>query len=104
MTNEWSGELQAFKIDVTPGSPTFGEVLPTMIWSAQTQLDAQTKTACDNRTIKLFRAGATDNLVDFTWGTQACDLAGNPTGPASTALVDAEKAFFLSLTMRSATL
>jgi len=94
VTNEWSGDLQAYKIDVTPGSPTYGEVLPTLVWSAQTNLDAKTKAACDNRKIKLFRAGATDNMVDFTWNTQACDGAGNPTGPVLTALDATEQAFF----------
>jgi type IV pilus assembly protein PilY1 len=64
------------------------------VWSARTKLDAKTKAACDNRTIKLFRSGATDNLVNFTWDTQACDGSGNPTGAASTGLDASEKAYF----------
>ena len=93
-TQEWTGELTAFQIDVTIGSPTFGELLPGVVWSAKTKLNARVKNACDTRTIKLFRAGATDNLVDFTWNTQACDGAGNPTGPATTGLDATEQAFF----------
>ncbi len=93
-TQEWTGELTAFQIDVTIGSPTFGELLPTVVWSAKTKLNARTRNACDTRTIKLFRAGATDNMVDFTWNTQACDGAGNPTGTATTGLDATEQAFF----------
>ena len=50
--------------------------------------------ACDNRKIMLFRSGATNNLVNFTWNTQACDGAGNPTGAADTGLNAAEQANF----------
>ncbi|MGH8682081.1 MAG: pilus assembly protein, partial [Burkholderiales bacterium] len=93
-TQVWTGELRAHQIDVDPLSPTFGDVLPAVVWSAQGKLDAKTKAACDNRAIKLFRAGATDNLVDFTWNTKACDAAGAPTGTASTGLDSTEQAFF----------
>jgi type IV pilus assembly protein PilY1 len=93
-TQEWTGEIRGHLIDVTPGSATYGQLQPTPIWSAQTKLDNKTKAACDNRTIKLFRPGAADNLVDFTWNTQACDAAGNPTGTPATALNTAEQDFF----------
>src|SRR5262245_23134628 len=100
-TSEWTGELTALQIDLTTGSPTYGQVLPSVVWSAQTKLDNKTKPACDNRTIKLFRAGATDiltgaitNLVDFTWNSQACDGTGAPTGSPSTGLNAAEQEFF----------
>jgi type IV pilus assembly protein PilY1 len=89
ITSEWSGELQAFQIDVTPGSPTYGQVLPTLVWSAQTKLDAKTQAACDDRRIKLFHPGATDNLVDFTWNTTSCTTGLLPDGLDST-----EQAFF----------
>lgn len=88
-TVEWIGELEAKEIDLVTGN-----VSTTAVWSAQAKLNAKTKAACDNRTIKLFRAGATNNLTDFSWNTQACDGAGNPTGPASTGLNAAEQAFF----------
>jgi type IV pilus assembly protein PilY1 len=93
-TQEWTGELTAFQIDVTIGSPTFGQLLPGAIWSARTKLNARTNATCDTRTIKLFRKGATDNMVDFTWNTQACDGAGVPTGAATTGLDATEQAFF----------
>ncbi len=93
-TQEWTGELTAFQIDVTIGSPTFGQLLPSVVWSARTKLNARTRAACDTRTIKLFHPGATDNMVDFTWNTQACDGAGVPTGAATTGLDATEQAFF----------
>jgi type IV pilus assembly protein PilY1 len=93
-TQEWTGELTALQIDVTIGSPTFGQLLPGVIWSARSKLNARTKAACDGRTIKLFRPGATDNLVGFTWNTQTCDGAGLPTGTATTGLDATEQAFF----------
>jgi type IV pilus assembly protein PilY1 len=42
----------------------------------------------------LFRSGAINNLVNFTWNTQACDGGGNPTGVADTGLNAAEQANF----------
>ena len=86
-SKEWSGDVVATTIDATTG-------LSAPIWSAQTLLNARTKAFCDNRTIKLFRSGATDNLTNFSLNTFACDAAGNPTGAASTSLNAAEQAFF----------
>jgi len=88
-TLEWIGELEAREIDLVTGN-----VGTTPVWSAQAKLNAKTGNACDNRVIKLFRAGATSNLVNFTWNTQACDGSGNPTGAANTGLNAAEQAFF----------
>jgi type IV pilus assembly protein PilY1 len=88
-TLEWIGELEAREIDLVTGN-----VGTTPIWSAQAKLSAKTGNACDNRVIKLFRSGATSNLTDFSWNTQACDGSGNPTGTASTGLNAAEQAFF----------
>lgn len=88
-TLEWIGELEAKEIDLTTGN-----VGTTPVWSARTKLDAKTGAACDNRSIKLFRAGATNNVVNFSWNTQACDGAKNPTGAASTGLNAAEQAYF----------
>jgi len=93
-TQQWTGELRGNLIDVTVGSPTYGQVQPTPVWSAGAKLDARTRAACDTRNIKLFRSGATNNLVDFTWNTFTCDAAGNPTGAASTALNSTEQDFF----------
>ncbi|CAB1368040.1 pilus assembly protein [Denitratisoma oestradiolicum] len=89
VTQKWEGDLEAHEIDLTTG-----EVTSTIIWSAQTKLDAKAKSACDNRTIKLFRSGATNNLTDFTWNTYACDSSGSPTGSASTGLNAGEQANF----------
>ena len=58
------------------------------------KLDTATGAACDNRNIYLFRAGATDNKVNFTWGTQLCDGLGNPTGAPDTGLNATEQAYF----------
>ncbi|MCF8197248.1 MAG: hypothetical protein K9J42_00660 [Sulfuritalea sp.] len=88
-TQSWTGDLEAREIDLTTGA-----VSGTVIWSAQAKLDAITKAACDNRTIKLFRAGATNNLVDFSWNSSACDAGGAPTGVAATGLNATEQAYF----------
>lgn len=86
VTQKWTGELEAREIDLDSGV-----VGATPIWSAQTKLDALAKGACDNRNIKLFRAGATNNLVDFKWNTYACNGTGSPTGAAVTTLDTAEQ-------------
>jgi type IV pilus assembly protein PilY1 len=88
-TLEWIGELEAKEINLTTGT-----VGTTPVWSARAKLDAKTGAACDNRSIKLFRAGATNNLVDFSWSTQACDASLLPTGTAGTGLNAAEQAYF----------
>lgn len=88
-TVAWTGELQAREINLTSGL-----ISSTATWSAQAKLTAKTKNFCDNRTIKLFRSGATNNLADFTWNTSACDGSGNPTGTASTGLNATEQAYF----------
>jgi len=88
-TVAWTGELQAREIDLTTGF-----INTTPIWSAQSKLDSKTNSACDSRTIKLFRSGATNNLTDFSWNTSACDSSGNPTGTAATGLNSAEQAYF----------
>ena len=89
VTQKWTGELEAHEIDLTTGA-----VNAAIVWSTQGKLDAKGKTACDNRNIKLFRAGATDNLVDFTWNSYVCDVSGNPAGAALTALDATEQANF----------
>ena len=83
-TNEWSGEVEAHEIDLATGA-----VKPAVVWSAQAKLDAKTQAACDDRNILLFREGATDNLVDFTWNTTKC-----ATGPVADGLNATEKEFF----------
>jgi type IV pilus assembly protein PilY1 len=88
-TGIWTGDLEAKEINLSDGT-----VAETPIWSAAAQLASKTKNACDNRVIKLFRNGATNNLVNFTWNTYVCDGSGNPTGTATTGLNDSEKAHF----------
>lgn len=85
----WAGNISAYPID-----PLTSIVGTTVIWSAKDKLIGQVGNACDNRNIKLFHAGATDNLVDFTWNTSICDSSGAPTGTATTALDGTEKANF----------
>ena len=89
VTQKWTGELEAHQIDLETGA-----VNADVVWSAQAKLDALGKNACDSRVIKLFRVGATDNLVNFTWNTYACDASGNPTGSAQTALNTTEQGYF----------
>ncbi|MDX9995383.1 MAG: PilC/PilY family type IV pilus protein [Rhodocyclaceae bacterium] len=89
VTQKWIGELEAHEIDLDTGT-----VLSDVVWSASAKLSALTKNVCDNRNIKLFRAGATDNLIDFKWNTSACDTGGNPTGSPVTTLNSAEQAHF----------
>jgi len=86
LTLKWTGEVEAHQIDLGTGA-----VLPTVIWSAQTKLDTLTSTNCDNRTIWLFRGGATNNLTPFTWNTTSCT-----SGTASTGLNSTEQANFSS--------
>jgi type IV pilus assembly protein PilY1 len=88
-TQKWTGEVQAHEINLSDGT-----VDPTVIWSAQSLLDAKTGAACDARKVLLFRAGASANLTPFTWDTQVCDGTGLPTGPLLNGLNAAEKAHF----------
>ena len=90
-TIEWTGELEAHQIDLSTGA-----VQTATVWSAQAQLDAQTGSLCDNRTIYLFRSGASNNRTPFTWNTQGCDSLYAPTGTASTGLNATEQAYFSS--------
>lgn len=90
-TQEWVGDLQSREINLQTGA-----VSAIPVWSAQAKLDAMTSAACDIRNIKFFRAGAPNNLVDFTWNTDTCTVSGatlTPSGNTSTGL-DAEKAYF----------
>ena len=88
-TLEWTGELEAHEIDLSTG-----DVKATVIWSAQSALDTKTGNYCDNRNIYLFRSGVTNNRVNFTWNTQACDSSYNPTGTADTGLNATEQGYF----------
>ncbi len=88
-TVEWIGDIEAKEINLVTGA-----VSTTPVWSARAKLDQRTGAACDNRTIRLFRGGATNNLTNFTWNTQACDVSLNPTGTATTGLNASEQAFF----------
>lgn len=88
-TQQWTGELEAKEIDLLTGT-----VGTTPVWSSQAKLNAKGKALCDTRTIKLFRSGATNNLVDFKWNTDSCDVSGNPVGSPVTTLNASEQAYF----------
>ena len=88
-TSLWTGDVIASEFNLTTGA-----VNATPAWSAQAKLDAKTSLACDNRSIYLIRPGATNNLVNFSWNTRACDTGGLPTGAADTGLNAAEMAEF----------
>ena len=87
-TKDWIGSLRAFALDSLTG-----QMNATAVWDAQAKLDAKVKAGCDERNIKLFRSGATNNLVDFKLGSYVC-AAGVPSGSAVTTLNATEQAFF----------
>jgi Tfp pilus tip-associated adhesin PilY1 len=89
VTQKWSGEVEAREIDLNTGGPK-----NTVVWSAKAKLDAKARNACDNRNINLFRSGATNNMVPFTWNTRVCDSSGNPTGASLTSTNATEQANF----------
>ena len=102
VTSKWTGDLRAELIDLVTGTigtttidPTTGAVVRgAPVWSAQGKLDAITGAQCDNRKIYLLRVGATDNKVNFTWNSQACDTSMAPAGAADTGLNATERGYF----------
>ncbi|RFO97567.1 hypothetical protein DIC66_06795 [Rhodoferax lacus] len=94
-TKEWTGNVTAQKIDVITGT-----ISSTQDWSAQDKLDALTFAACDNRTIVMRKAGATNNLTNFSWNTKAC-VSGLPAGAADTGLDATQQAMFGSVAVAS---
>jgi type IV pilus assembly protein PilY1 len=90
VTKEWTGQLQAKEIDLATGQPA-----PTAVWSAAEKLDLAVGNSCDNRTIKLFRAGASPyNLVDFIWDSAPCNSDGSAGTSVAGNLSATEKAHF----------
>jgi Tfp pilus tip-associated adhesin PilY1 len=105
VTSKWTGELRAELIDLSTGAIGTTTIDPftnlpvpgAPVWSAQARLDGPTGlvgASCDNRNIYLFRTGATDNKVNFSWNTQACDAAYAATGAADNGLNATERAYF----------
>ena len=88
-TSKWIGDVNGYGINVATGV-----ISDTPLWSAQTQLDAMTRAACDNRNIFLFRDGAANNMVNFSWNSYRCNALGVPTGSPDTGLNAAERAYF----------
>ena len=105
-TQSWYGDIEAHAIALADGvvdgeNVVEGQVLDASVWTAATQLNNKVGGACDTRTIKLFRSGATDNMVDFKWNTYACDGSKNPTGAAVTTLDATEQGYFGSTQVSS---
>ena len=97
VTGAWTGDLDAKTIALVndpANNIKAGDVSATPIWTAAAKLLEQTANSCDTRNIKLFRAGATNNLVDFKWNTYTCDASKVPTGSAITTLDATEQAYF----------
>jgi Tfp pilus tip-associated adhesin PilY1 len=94
ITQRWTGEIEAREIDGTTGAPS-----DIAAWSAKVLLDAKVKAQCDNRKIYLMRKGATNNRVNFSFDTKACDANGLPTGTADTGLNATEQTFFNASTV-----
>ncbi|HTP97156.1 MAG TPA: PilC/PilY family type IV pilus protein [Burkholderiales bacterium] len=61
-TVKWDGEVVAQQIDTITGN-----VLPTMLWSAQTLLDARVAPSADTRTIYTFSSTTPNKLKSFDW-------------------------------------
>jgi Tfp pilus tip-associated adhesin PilY1 len=91
-TVAWSGDLQARKIDISTG-----QITTTFDWSASAELNKMRAGACDNRNIFIRRSGATNDLANFSWGTQKCDTSGAPTGGTDTGLNSTEQGYFDSV-------
>jgi len=89
VTADWTGEIEAFRINLSTGA-----LEPGVVWSARDKLNLRTKDACDDRKIYLYKSGATDNLVEFTQNTFACDTSGLPTGTAKNDLDATDMANF----------
>lgn len=89
VTQKWTGELEAREIELSTGAPK-----NTVVWSGAAKLATKVGNFCDNRQIYLYRQGATNNMVNFTWGTQACDSGGAPTGTSGTGLNSTEQGYF----------
>ena len=87
-TKDWFGSLRAFTLNALTG-----EMSATPAWDAQVKLDQNVKAGCDGRIIKLFRSGATNNLVDFKMNTDTC-TGGVPAGSPVTTLSVAEQNYF----------
>jgi type IV pilus assembly protein PilY1 len=61
-TTVWDGEIVAQKIDTTTG-----QVIPTVTWSARTNLNGLVSATTDSRTIHTFDAGSATKLKGFQW-------------------------------------
>jgi len=89
VSREWTGDIKGQERNLITGDLT-----GTTLWSAKDLLEAKVGNACDNRKIFLFRNGATNNMVPFTWNSRECDGSGNPTGSTATDLDATEQANF----------
>jgi len=61
-TDTWGGRIVSQNID-----PITGNVDPTILWQADTQLLTKVAAAADSRTIKTFSPAASDKLKNFSW-------------------------------------
>lgn len=89
VTQRWTGEIEARSIDGISGKPS-----DVISWSASGLLNAKVNAQCDNRNIYLMRKGATNNRVNFSLNSRACNGSGSPTGAADTGLNATEQGFF----------
>jgi len=61
-TDTWGGRIVSQNID-----PITGNVDPTILWQADTQLLTKVAAGADSRTIKTFSPTASDKLKNFSW-------------------------------------
>ncbi|MRR49476.1 MAG: hypothetical protein EG825_00950, partial [Rhodocyclaceae bacterium] len=95
-TLAWTGDIIAKQIYTAANLEDVnlaleGTTLSGSVWSASTKLSGRVADDCDTRNIYLFRSGATNNMVPFTWNTKTCGVAGTATDLNAT-----EQAYFTS--------
>ncbi len=71
-TVKWDGDVVAQRIDTSTGA-----VLPVIIWSAQTLLDARVSPAADTRTVHTFDSGSATKLKPFEWANLTAAAVGS---------------------------
>jgi type IV pilus assembly protein PilY1 len=70
-TVKWDGEIVAQRIDTTSGN-----VLPAVVWSAQSLLDGRTTDTSDSRTIFTIDESAGGKKKSFTWANLTSAASG----------------------------
>ncbi|QJR16415.1 pilus assembly protein [Usitatibacter palustris] len=70
-TTEWDGEIVAQRIDTVTGN-----VLPAIVWSAQTLLDSRSSATSDSRTIFTIDESGANKRKNFAYGSLSAGAVG----------------------------